>query len=162
MFWYNHNVQRSVSSACGMLTGLGVILSGTILHLQAYGYHPTLTQTQVRKSTHHSPYLALGSRLGYPEARRSSSLPLQAIKNSNSNRSAPMSSSGGSDSPQLKLMNEWNKGFQERDINHLMNLLHEDFRNVTYPGSLNEPDATKEEWYQRTAFAIGLWTHLEV
>lgn len=48
------------------------------------------------------------------------------------------------------------------DVNHLAGLLHDDFHCTTYPLSLKHPDATKEQWIERTKFAIEVWTHLEV
>lgn len=73
-----------------------------------------------------------------------------------------MSSTGSLDSPQLKLILEWGKGFKSNDPDLIAKTLHKDFRHVTYPRSLNRPEETKEEWLGRLAGIIGLWTHTEV
>ena len=63
-----------------------------------------------------------------------------------------------SDSPQVKFLHEWNRGFQKRDLDLLSKGLHEDFRSATYPKSLGKPEETKEEWLARFAGILSLWT----
>ena len=58
-------------------------------------------------------------------------------------------------------MNKWHEGFRKIDMVLFVRALHMGFRCITYPRSLNQPDATKEEWHERTAMAIGLWTHID-
>ena len=72
-----------------------------------------------------------------------------------------MATSESSDSPQVKLIREWSQGFQKKDLGILATALHKDFRQVTYPRSLNQPDKTKEEWLGHIAGVISLWTDVE-
>ncbi|KAF9780782.1 hypothetical protein BJ322DRAFT_1081658 [Thelephora terrestris] len=63
-----------------------------------------------------------------------------------------------SKSPQVKLMFEWGRGFETRDITILEKHLHKDFRHVTYPRSLALPEQTKEGWIAQMKGVISLWT----
>jgi len=62
-----------------------------------------------------------------------------------------------SDSAQVKLVTEWGKGFQKKDLAILEKPLHKDFRHVTYPRSLGRPEQNKEEWLAQLAKIIPLW-----
>ena len=67
-----------------------------------------------------------------------------------------------SESPQVKLINEWGQAFAKRDIDLIANLLHKDYRHISYPRSLGRPEETREEWLQHIARIINLWTEDEV
>jgi len=49
-------------------------------------------------------------------------------------------------SPQIKLINEWNQGFEEMNLDILRKHLHKDFRRSSYPRSLGLPAQNNEEW----------------
>lgn len=66
-----------------------------------------------------------------------------------------------SESPQVKLVNEWGQGFEKRDIDLIAKLLHKDYRHITYPRSLGRPEQTREEWLQHIAGAINIWSQDE-
>ena len=69
-----------------------------------------------------------------------------------------MCDSQSSESPQVKVMLEWGKGFEARDVKILEKYLHDDFRAISYPRSLELPEQNKEQWLQRMTMIIGLWT----
>jgi len=73
-----------------------------------------------------------------------------------------MSNSGSSISPQIALVQEWGRGFEERNVDILAKSLDKDFRYVAYPRSLNQPEKTKEEWLQHVKEVFSLWTESEV
>jgi len=73
-----------------------------------------------------------------------------------------MSDPDNSGSPQVKLMREWGQGFEKRDLELIAKALHKDYRHTTYPRSLGMPEETREEWLERFAGVIGLWTDLKV
>jgi hypothetical protein len=62
------------------------------------------------------------------------------------------------DSPQVKLVREWGRGFRTRDLDLVAKPLHEDFRYVSYPKSLGKPEQTKEEYLEHYAGRFSLWT----
>lgn len=69
-----------------------------------------------------------------------------------------MCDSRSSESPQVKLVLEWGKGFETKDINVLGKCLHDDFRSITYPRSLGLPDRDKVQWLERMKMVMSLWT----
>jgi hypothetical protein len=73
------------------------------------------------------------------------------------NRLVPMVIPESSDSPQVKLIREWARGFQMRDLDVVANTLHKDHRYVRYPRSLGKPEETKEEWLARFGKLLSLW-----
>jgi hypothetical protein len=73
------------------------------------------------------------------------------------NRLAPMIDPESSDSPQVKLMHQWGRGMQTRDLDLIAKPLHENFRYVAYPRSLGKPEQTKEEYLGQYAGIISLW-----
>ena len=73
-----------------------------------------------------------------------------------------MSNVGSSNSPQMNLIKEWGRGFEERNVDILAKSLHKDFRYVPYPQSLNQPEKTREEWLQHLSEVFSLWTESEV
>jgi len=71
-------------------------------------------------------------------------------------------SSGTSNSPQVKLMLEWDQGFQKRDLALIAKSLHKDYRHSTYPRSIGRPEQTREEWLDHIASVLSLWTDHKV
>ena len=69
-----------------------------------------------------------------------------------------MADPASSDSPQVKLILECSRGIRTKDLALISKTLHEDFRNTPYPRSLGHPEQTKEEFLERWAEIIGLWT----
>ena len=65
-------------------------------------------------------------------------------------------------SPQVKVMLEWDQGFQKRDPTLLAKYLHKDYRHTYYPRSLGKSELTREQWLEYIAGVIGLWTDREV
>jgi len=57
-----------------------------------------------------------------------------------------MSDLPSSSSPQLRVVNEFVRGFDERNVDILAKTLHKDFRRIIYPRSLGAPELTKDEW----------------
>jgi hypothetical protein len=62
-----------------------------------------------------------------------------------------------SDSAQVKLVHEWGRGFQARDLDLIEKALHKDYRYALYPKSLGKPEETREEWLARFAGVLSLW-----
>ena len=73
-----------------------------------------------------------------------------------------MSDSKSSDSPQVKLIHEWLRAFEARDMDRIANCLHKDYRNIMYPRSLGKPERTKEEVLEYLAGLFRLWTERKV
>ena len=73
-----------------------------------------------------------------------------------------MSDLVNSDSPQVKLLLEWGKGFEKRDFDLLTKSLHKDYRHITYPRSLGRPEQTKEEWLGHIAGVLDIRTAQQV
>jgi len=65
------------------------------------------------------------------------------------------------ETPQLKLVSEWNVGFKEKNLDILAKSLHKDFRRYTYPRSLGQPVQTKEEWFGHLAKVIDITSEFE-
>jgi hypothetical protein len=74
------------------------------------------------------------------------------------NRLAPMADLENLDSPQAKLFSDCRRGFRTRDLELIASTIHKDFRYFAYPKSLGKPEQTKEEWLNRWAGLISLWT----
>jgi len=55
------------------------------------------------------------------------------------------------DSPQIKLINEWGRGFTEANLAIIEKYAHKDFRKFTYPESIGQPVMNREEWLEHTA-----------
>ena len=58
------------------------------------------------------------------------------------------------DSPQIKLIQEFDRGFLARDANILAKPLHNNFRHIVYPRSLGVPAANKEEWLRSMNYVL--------
>jgi hypothetical protein len=71
-------------------------------------------------------------------------------------------SESASDSPQVKLLYEYRRGFESRNLDNIAKHLHKDFRYICYPRSLNYPEQTKEEWIARFSGYIPHWTDMKV
>ena len=69
-----------------------------------------------------------------------------------------MANPESSDSPQVKFFLEWGQIFQTADLNLIAKCLHRDFRCILYPKSLGKPEETREEWLERLAGVLSLWT----
>ena len=69
-----------------------------------------------------------------------------------------MANPENSDSPQVKLFLEWSQMFQTGDLDLIANAVHKDYRYALYPKSLGKPEETKEEWLERLAGVLSLWT----
>ena len=55
------------------------------------------------------------------------------------------------ESPQIKLIDAWDRALLAKDLDLAAKYLHKDFRRTTSPRSLGEPDKTKEEWFKAAA-----------
>jgi len=67
------------------------------------------------------------------------------------------------DSPQIKLLNECSRGFNEMNMDIVGGCLHKDYHHVIHPESLGEPALGKEEWIKRmselgTGYGVGCTT----
>jgi hypothetical protein len=69
-----------------------------------------------------------------------------------------MANPESSDSPQVKFLYEWSQIFQTGDLDLIAKALHKDFRYVICPKSLGKPEETREEWLERFAGVLSLWT----
>src|SRR5258706_11275258 len=65
-------------------------------------------------------------------------------------------------SPQIKLISEWNEGFLQLNVDTLAKHVHKDFRRVVYPRSIGHPEQNKEEWIQEITGVIGFTTGFDV
>lgn len=70
--------------------------------------------------------------------------------------------SSSSNSSQLELVLKWHEALDKKDINLLTEPLHEEFRYVTHPQSLNMPESSKKKWCSQMAGAIRFWTEVNV
>ena len=70
----------------------------------------------------------------------------------------PMADSENSDSPQAKLFSDCRRGFRTGDLELIASTIHKDYRYIPYPRSLGKPEQTKEQWLERWAGFISLWT----
>ena len=66
------------------------------------------------------------------------------------------------DSPQIKLVNEWNQGFRELNLDIIKKYLHKDFRRFVYPRSIGQAEQNKEEWLEFLAVVKNFATGIEV
>ena len=66
------------------------------------------------------------------------------------------------DSSQVKLMHEWDQGFEKKDPSLIAKSLHKDYRHTLYPRSLGKPEQTREQWLEYIAGVVSLWTDREV
>ena len=66
------------------------------------------------------------------------------------------------DSPQIKLVNEWNKGFMEMNVDILVKCLHKDFHRVVYPLSIGQPVQDRERWIKDITGIMSFATGFEV
>ena len=73
-----------------------------------------------------------------------------------------MSDPQDTSSPQVNLIHEWAQGFRARDLSLMAKVLHKDYRNVTYPRSLGTQEETREEWLEKMAGVVTIWTSVEV
>ena len=88
---------------------------------------------------------------------------LRTPRKSSFDRSVPMSELlKTSDSPQIKVLNEWLHGLQTRDMDLIARHLHKGYRNVIHPRSLGKPERTKEEYLKDLVELFNLWTEREV
>lgn len=58
------------------------------------------------------------------------------------------------ESPQVRFIHDWNQGFHTGNVDLLAKHLHEDFRYVATPPSLNKPEQNREEWIQTMKEAL--------
>jgi hypothetical protein len=65
-------------------------------------------------------------------------------------------------SPQIKLINDWNEGFIQMNVDIVGKYLHKDFRRSVYPRSIGQPDQSKEEWLKELSVILGLATEFDV
>ena len=65
-------------------------------------------------------------------------------------------------SPQIKLITEWNEGHLQRNVDILVKHAHKDFRRVIYPRSMGYPEQNKEEWLKEIRGIFGFATGLDV
>jgi hypothetical protein len=68
------------------------------------------------------------------------------------------------DSPQIKLLNECSRGFNEMNMDVVGKCLHKDFHHVIYPLSVGGPALDKEGWLKRmaelgTGYGVGYITY---
>lgn len=73
-----------------------------------------------------------------------------------------MSGQENPESPQVKLMHEWGRGYVERDIDLIAANLHKDYHHIIYPRSLGMPEETREQYLQHMKGVIPLWSDNEV
>ena len=73
-----------------------------------------------------------------------------------------LASLANSDSPQIKLIQEWGLAFDKKNLDLIAKTLHKDYRHTTYPQSLGKPEKTRKEWLEHIAGVIGLWTEQDV
>ena len=64
--------------------------------------------------------------------------------------------------PQLKLINQWVDAYASCDASKLAPLLSKNYKHQTFPESIGEPDETKEEHIQRFGQLGSLITKLDV
>jgi hypothetical protein len=67
-----------------------------------------------------------------------------------------------SDSPQRKLLYEYKRGLESRNLDIIAKTLHKDFRYIFYPRSMGYPEQTKEEWIARFSGYFAVWTDMQV
>ena len=67
-----------------------------------------------------------------------------------------------SDSPQLQIVNEFVRGFDEGNVALIAKNLHKDFRRNIYPRSLGIQERTREEWLKNIAAIVGFTTEFAV
>jgi hypothetical protein len=65
-------------------------------------------------------------------------------------------------SPQIKLLKEWNDAFAEMNIAAMKKLMHKDFRRSVYPRSLGEPEQNAEEAFKELSGLFGVLTGVNV
>jgi hypothetical protein len=66
------------------------------------------------------------------------------------------------DSPQIKLMTEWNGAFEKFKVDLLEKPLHKDFTSVTHPQSLGMPEQAREQWLVQMGEMFKMWTEMQV
>jgi hypothetical protein len=66
------------------------------------------------------------------------------------------------DSPQIKIVSEFVRGFRESDPALLAKHLHKDFRRIIHPRSLGVPEVDRDEWLKNVAGVLSITTQLEV
>jgi hypothetical protein len=65
-------------------------------------------------------------------------------------------------SPQIKLVNDWNDGFTEMNVEIIGKHLHKDFRRLVYPRSIGQPEQNKEEWLKELSVGFGFGIGFDV
>ena len=65
-------------------------------------------------------------------------------------------------SPQIKLLVDWNQGFQQLNADILAKYLHKDFRCLVYPGTVGEREQNKELWVQGLTLIFGFSNEIDV
>jgi hypothetical protein len=73
-----------------------------------------------------------------------------------------MSTLAISESPQLKLINEWYRALKQKDVGPIAKLLHKDHVRITYPRSLGKPEQSREEWLEEFGAGLSFMTDFEV
>jgi len=65
-------------------------------------------------------------------------------------------------SPQLKIVQDWNVGFRELNAEIIGKYLHKEFRRSVYPRSIGQPEQNKEEWLKELSAIIVFATGFDV
>jgi hypothetical protein len=65
-------------------------------------------------------------------------------------------------SPQIKLLNDWNEGIREMNVEMLGKTLHKDYRRSVYPRSIGQSEQSKEEWLNELSLMLSVATEFEV
>jgi len=65
-------------------------------------------------------------------------------------------------SPQIKLINDWNDAFTERNMEVFVSYLHKDFRRSVYPRSLGQSEQNREEALKELRGLLGFVTGIDV
>jgi hypothetical protein len=65
-------------------------------------------------------------------------------------------------SPQIKLLSNWNDAFTEMNIEAMKKYMHKDFRRSVYPRSLGEPEQNAEEALKELSGLLGVITGVDV
>ena len=73
-----------------------------------------------------------------------------------------MTSLASYNSPQIQLVHEFTRGFDEADVDILAKHLHKDFRRSIHPKSLGLPELTRDEWLKNMGSVLNFTTELKV
>ncbi len=65
-------------------------------------------------------------------------------------------------SPQIKLISDWNEGYNQLNVEILEELMHKDFRYLVYPQTIGELETSKEVWIEAVAKLFGYLIEVDV